>query len=340
MARARVRGCLRGVLDSAGAIATAAVLMLGAMQVVEGAATVGTVVAAMAIVGLLVPSLRDLGRVYEYWHGARVSREKIADFLDAHSPATNAADLPDLRAGRGRIEFERVNVAGALEDFTAIAPAGSVVALVGPNGSGKSTVLSLIARLMEPASGRILIDGLDIAHHNLSSVRDAVSMVSADLSLLRGKLDRNLRYRSPHALQEELNRVFALCGVDALLRELPEGGTTRIIEGGVNLSPGQRTRIALARAFLGSPAVLLLDEADTNLDPQAAKVLDRILDDFSGTVILVTHRLERLSAADVVWHLQSGVLVEVGTPEEVLGRDGPTARLFRRSTALSREAIR
>jgi ABC-type multidrug transport system fused ATPase/permease subunit len=336
--RARVRGWLRGVLEASGAIATAAVLMLGATLVTAGAASAGTVVAAMAIVGLLIPSLRDLGRVYEYWHGARVSREKIAEFLETPAGIVAAANLPSLQPGPGRLEFDSVTVMGALQDFTAVAPAGSVVAVVGPNGSGKSVLLSLVARLIEADSGRILIDGQDIASIGLSSLRRAVSMVGPDLSLLRGRLDKNLLYRSPNAEQKEIERVFALCGIDALLRELPAGATTRIAEGGVNLSPGQRARIALARALLGSPMLLLLDEADTNLDPQAAEVLDRTLASFSGTVVLVTHRLERLRAADLVWHLQSGNLVEAGIPDEVLGHDGPTARLFRCPATVSMHA--
>lgn len=336
--RARVRGWLRGLLDASTGIATAVVLMLGAMQVMAGAASVGTVVAAMAIVGLLVPPLRDLGRVYEYWHGARVSREKIAEFLETPAPAASTADLPVLRSGAGVLEFENVTVAGALESFSATAAAGSVVAVVGPNGSGKSVLLSLVARLIEADSGRILIDGQDIAAIGLSSLRGAVSMVGPDLGLLRGRLDKNLLYRSPNAGQEEIERVFALCGIDALLRELPAGAATRIAEGGVNVSPGQRARIALARALLGSPMLLLLDEADTNLDPQATEVLDRILADFSGTVLLVTHKLERLQAADIVWYLRAGSLVEAGTPEEVLGHDGPTSRLFRRPAMVSMRA--
>lgn len=336
--RARVRGWLRGLLDASGAIATAAVLLLGATQVMAGAASAGTVVAAMAIVGLLVPSLRDLGRVYEYWHGARVSREKIAEFLETPAAIVPATNLPSLQPGPRYLEFDSVTVMGALQEFTAVAPAGSVVAVVGPNGSGKSVLLSLVARLIEADSGRILLDSQDIAAIKLNSLRRAVSMVGPDLSLLRGRLDKNLLYRSPNAGQQEIERVFALCGIDALLRELPAGTATRIAEGGVNLSLGQRARIALARALLGSPAVLLLDEADTNLDPQAAEVLDRILASFSGTVLLVTHRLERLRGADLVWHLQSGNLVKAGIPDEVLGRDGPTARLFRRPATVSMHA--
>ncbi len=303
--------------------------MLGAFQVASGAASAGAVVAAMTIVGLLVPFLRDLGRVYEYWHGARVPREKIADFLETPTLAAVTEDLPELLPGPGRVEFAGVSVKGALQNFSAIAPAQSVIALVGPNASGKSTLLSLVARLIDADAGSILIDGQDIARHKLSSLRRAVSMVSPDLSLLRGRLDKNLRYRAPEASAQEVERVFALCGIDGLLRVLPEGGNTRIAEAGMSLSPGQRARIALARALMGNPLVLLLDEADGNLDPHAADIVERIVTNFSGTVILVTHKLERLAVADCVWHLESGRLIEIGTPDEVLARDGPTARLFR-----------
>ena len=159
-------------------------------------------------------------------------------------------------------------------------------------------------------------------------------MVSPDLPLLRGTIDRNLRYRCPDAPQAEIERVKALCGLDTLLEELPEGAATRLAEGGANLSPGQRQRIALARAIVGQPRLLLLDEAESNLDPQSALALDRVLSGYRGTVLMVTHRPDRLATADRIWHLEDGRLVEAGTPQALARGDGPTARLFGAGWAL------
>jgi ABC-type multidrug transport system fused ATPase/permease subunit len=208
------------------------------------------------------------------------------------------------------------------------------VALVGPHGAGKSTLLALAARLLDPHAGKILFDGQDLAVHSLESVRRTVGMVSPDMPLLRGTIDKNIRYRWRDAPEAEVARVVALCGVDEILAELPEGARTHVTEGAGNLSVGQRQRLALARALLGNPAVLLLDEADANLDPHASAVLDRVLAEYSGTVLCVTHRPDRLAQADIIWYLEGGRLVEVGTPAELLGGDSATARFFRHVLAM------
>jgi ABC-type multidrug transport system fused ATPase/permease subunit len=315
VARARRIGLLRAVTQSTTALASGAVLLLGASQVASGRATPGTVVAAMTIVGLLVPALRDLGRVYEYWHDARVSSRKIQQFLQTPTLVNDLAGAPDLKPSQGRLEFVDVSLLGSLKGVTAVAGSGQVVALVGPNGAGKSTLLSLAARLIDPDEGRVVLDGQDLAKHSLASVRRAVGMASPDLPLLRGTIDKNLRYRWPDAPVEEIDRVKALCEMDRVLAELSEGEHTRVTEGGGNLSLGQRQRIALARALLGSPSVLLLDEADAHLDHDSSGVLERILSEYRGTVLLATHSADRIAAADVIWRLEHGRLVEVATPE-------------------------
>jgi len=317
VARARRIGLMRAVTQSTTALASGAVLLLGASQVASGRATPGTVVAAMTIVGLLVPALRDLGRVYEYWHDARVSSRKIQQFLQTPTLVNELAGAPDLKPGQGRLEFVDVSLVGSLKGVTTVAEPGQVVALVGHNGAGKSTLLSLAARLIDPDEGRIVLDGQDLAKHSLASVRRAVGMASPDLPLLRGTIDKNLRYRWPDAPVEEIDRVKALCEMDRVLAELPEGEHTRVTEEGGNLSLGQRQRIALARALLGSPSVLLLDEADAHLDHDSSGVLERILSEYRGTVLLATHSADRIAAADVIWRLKHGRLVEVATPEDL-----------------------
>jgi ABC-type multidrug transport system fused ATPase/permease subunit len=335
VARARIAGRLRAVTEGTTSIATGAALLTGAIQVAAGQATTGTVVAAMTIVGLLVPPLRDLGRIHEYWHGARVSRAKINGFLDAGQGMEQRPDAVALRPGLGWLAFEGVGVDGALTNVTAMVKPGSKVAIVGPNGSGKSTLLALVARLARPDQGAVLIDAQDLADTSVSSIRRVVAMVSPDLPLLRGSIRKNLLYRWPSAPQEEIDRVCALCDLDELLQELPAGLETRLTEGGMNLSLGQRQRLSLARALVGDPRVLLLDEADANLDPKAAGVLNRVLSQFDGTVLMVTHRPDRLAAADLIWHLEDGRLVETGCPRSLLNGAGPTSQLFGRGLALA-----
>lgn len=197
-----------------------------------------------------------------------------------------------------------------LEDVSAVAEPGSLVAVVGPNGAGKSTLIALAVRLLDPDGGVVRLDGQDLALHSQSSIRKAISMTGPDLPLLRGTVDENLRYRCPDAPPEELIRVIQMCSLNELLAELPDGGETRVVEGGRNLSAGQRQRIALARALVGEPPVLLLDEADANLDAKARELVDRIIQTQRGrsTVLIVSHRAEVLEWADAVWQLEGGRL--------------------------------
>jgi ABC-type multidrug transport system fused ATPase/permease subunit len=310
VARAQMVGRLRGIYEGTALIASVAVLLVGAEEIAAGRAKAGAVVAAMSIVGLLVGPLRDLGRVHEVWHDSRVSLEKVYDFLATPNVVRVTQGAPSLEPGPGRLEFDDVRVSGALFGASAVAEPGTLVALVGPNGAGKSTLLALAARLLDPDDGRVLLDGQDLTTRKRSSLRRAVSGVGPDFPLLRGSVDKNLRYRRPDAPEEELARIRRLCGIDSILAELPDGAETRVVEGGRNLSAGQRQRIALARALLGDPRVLLLDEADSNLDEKARSIVDRVIQDQRGerTVVVVSHRPDVLRWADAVWRLEEGRL--------------------------------
>lgn len=321
IAKAEIVGRLRGLAEATSLIASAAVLMVGAIEVGAGRATPGTIVAAMALVGLLANPLRDLGRVNEYWHNYRISMEKVHSFLRTRNLVRELPGAPPLKPGPGRLEFRGVSVEGSLEGVDAVVEPGSVVAVVGPNGSGKSTLLTLAARLFDPDEGTVCLDGQDVSLHRTSSVRAALSMAAPDLPLLRGTVEENLRYRWPDAPPDELARVVADCSLERLLAELPEGIETRVVEGGRNLSAGQRQRISLARALVGDPKVLLLDEADANLDREARALIDRVIRTRGGkrTVLVVSHRPEVLVWADQVWRLDDGRL-EVD-PSEPNGQD-------------------
>jgi ABC-type multidrug transport system fused ATPase/permease subunit len=282
--------------------------------------TPGTVVAALAIIGLLLPSLRSLGRVHEYWHAARVSRFNLQRQLRASKRLPLRTDAPALEIRQGRIELAEVAVAGSLSSTSACVEAGQRIAIVGPNGAGKSTLLAAVARLIEVDHGQVLIDGEDVARASLASLRSGIGIVSPDLPLLRGSVEYNIRYRQRQADAEALERVARWCDLERLYAELPQGRATRLTEGGGNLSHGQRARIALARALYGDPRILLLDEAEAHLDPEAGRLLERILLDYPGTILLVTHRTPLLSKVDRVWELRDGILSELG-PEGVAGQE-------------------
>jgi ABC-type multidrug transport system fused ATPase/permease subunit len=308
--RARAIGRLRGIVEATSVGAVALTLTLGASEFHQGRASAGTVVAAMTVLGMLMPAVRDLGRVHEYWHGYAVAREKLSEFL-AVKPQVFQVSMPGaLETPRGEIEFRDVSVAGSLQGVSCHAKPGTRVVITGPNGSGKSTLLNLVVRMLDPDRGQIFIDGRDVAGLALASIRQAVGMVSPDLCLLRGTIERNLRYRWPDAPEEDVAQVSRLCGIEPMLDAMPLGGQTKVADGGANLSVGQRQRIALARALLGAPPILLLDEADANLDADSSRVLNTALAQYKGTVLFVSHRPERIALADIVWRIEDGRLSE------------------------------
>ena len=328
VSRGFLAGQLRGISEATVAIASATVLLVGAREVSLGNITPGTIVAASSIVGFLLPPLRDLGRVQEYWHNSRVSRRKIQQFLDTPTLVKVVADAPDLEIKTGLLEFEEVSIAGTLDKLNAVAKPGQKIALVGTNGAGKSTLLALAARLLDPDSGAIYLDGQNIADYSLISLRRSLGMASPDLPLLRGSIGRNLRYRCHRASEAEIARVWQLCEIDALLAELPQGEQTRIAEGGKGLSSGQRQKISLARAILGNPPLLLLDEIDANLDTQATAICDRVIAQHQGTVLVITHRYQRLLEMDCIWYLENGKIREIGSPQKLLNSASLTAQFF------------
>lgn len=326
--RARVLGRVDGVAEATGGVALAVAVLVGTYEVAAGAATAGTIAAAMVILGFIIPALRELGRVEQYRHDERVARDKIVEFLEI--PAVQEERLPPLTLERGHLELRDVSIRGSLVDMSAMVEPGARVAVVGSNGAGKSTLLAAIAGLIQPDAGHILIDGHPVSDVDIDSVRRAIGIVSADLPLMRGTVEENVRYRWPEAPDEEVARLWRQCHLDEVVRRLPDGRRTRIKRLGVGLSAGQRLRIALARALLGGPAILLLDEAEANLDPRSAQIVERTVTEHHGTVIFATHRIAMARAADVIWHLADGSLVAAGPPAQLLAAGAVTTALLER----------
>ncbi|MFQ5619666.1 MAG: ABC transporter ATP-binding protein [Rhodospirillales bacterium] len=329
VARAQVTGFVRSLPDMAVALATVAILVVGAWQVGSGDATPGTLVAGIIILGVLARPLRDLSRIFVYWHNFQVSRQKLNAFMKNAAIVREARDARPLSPGPGRLVFDRVSVAGGPEAVSVTAEPGSLVALTGPSGAGKSTILALAARLLDPVAGRVLLDDQDIASVTLESLRREVGIVSPDIPLLRGSVGWNIRYRCPKASDGDVARVLDLCELTADIANLSDGEKTRIVEGGMDLPNGLRQRIAIARALLGEPRLLLLDDPDATLDPKGRRVLGRILAERRATTLIVTHDTARVAAADAVWYLDQGGLLDQGPGGGVLEGDGPAARFFR-----------
>lgn len=314
--RAGASASMRIVNEGATALSMAAILSIGALEVFRNLTTAGNVVAAMAVVGFLSNAFRDLGRVHEYLQAYRVSKQKILEFMTTRRLRGRSAKLPALQVTQGEIVVQNVRLGGILQNISGTIPGGARLAVTGGNGAGKSTLLQVIARLVDPDRGKVLIDGQDMRRCNITSVREAIGIVSPDLPLMKGSIHYNLTYRKPGASVAEVQRVRTLCKIDDLIENLSGGEAFRIKEGGENLSLGQRHRLALARAILGQPKILVIDEIDANLDHEALKVLEDVLNDFRGTVLLVSRSPEILAMADCYWQLAEGKLEAVSQNDQ------------------------
>ncbi|WP_166870750.1 ABC transporter ATP-binding protein [Salinibacterium sp. ZJ450] len=317
---ARLRGYLRGISAATSMLAVAAVLVTGLFEVRRGSSTVGTVVAFAIVVRQLAGPIRRLGLAHDYWHRAQVSQQKILEFLRSSSRELRDPDSERLRVRRGDIELRGVSVEGALTDVTVDIPGGQFVAVTGHGGAGKSTLLGLLARTIEPDDGSILIDGQTLKDTTLHSSARWIGAVGPDLPLTRGTVRRNLLYAMPDAPAEELERVLAVTGLDDMCAELPGGLDSWVAEGGRNLSLSQRQRIALGRAIMGAPPILLLDEPTLGLDEEGRNTLLQIISRHRGTVLLATHDPNEVALADSVLELSDGHLTGTVSGEEFRDR--------------------
>ena len=329
VSRARLSAIVRVLPEAGATLCVGLIIFVGMFELERGAATPGTLFATITILGLLASPLRDLARVFDYWQNFKVARQKIEQFLALPSMERGQRRRVDLSVGEGRLVLDGVGLDPGATDLSVTAGPGETIAIVGPNGGGKSTLLMLAAGLIQPDRGLVTIDGQNLSKCTLPSIRQAVGIMSPSLPLLSGTLGWNLRYRVPDASVEDIARVAKQCGVDLESPHVPEGLETRLQEGSRNIPTGLAQRICLARALMGAPPILLLDEPDSELDTAGRTMLNRVLRDRLGLTLVVTHDPQRLLAADRVWHVAGGRVIEQGRPGEILRGDGPTTRLFR-----------
>jgi ATP-binding cassette, subfamily B, bacterial MsbA len=222
-------------------------------------------------------------------------------------------------------------VRGTLTDLNLSVPGGARVALVGRSGAGKTTLANLIPRFYDVSGGHVLLDGKDVRHYTLKSLRDSVSLVAQDALLFSASIRDNLLYARPDASEEMLWQALELANMREFVDDLPAGVDTVIGERGVKISGGQRQRLALARAFLKDSRVVILDEATSAVDSESENLIHEAMERLmeGRTVFLIAHRLRSAINADLIVVLDHGNIVETGTHSELLSRGGTYARLFR-----------
>jgi ATP-binding cassette subfamily B protein len=265
----------------------------------------------------------------------RSSIIRLRELLDITPTVDELPDAITLPTIQGRITFENVDFGylpgePVLHDVNLEISPGESVAFVGPTGAGKSTMAKLANRFYDPTSGRVLLDGIDIKTVTLKSLRSQLGVVPQEPFLFAGSIRTNLSFGHPEATDEEIETAVDVVGLRDLVDRLPEGLDTPVHERGQTLSAGERQQLALARAFLARPRVLILDEATSSLDLQSETIIERALDRLleGRSAILIAHRLTTAQRADRIVVIDHGGIVEMGTPEELLAAGGAYADMY------------
>lgn len=313
-------------------LAVAALLLYGGSQVLQGSLTLGDLMMFVVYALMLLDPLAVLAQSAATFQSGLSALERVLDILGEPQEfeSSSKSQTVQTSSARGQIEFENVSfryprcTEYALANINLVVEPGMVVALAGQSGAGKTTLCNLIARFYEPTVGRILLDGVDIRELDVESYRMLLGIVDQDVFLFDGSVAENINYARNNAEFDDVLRAAELSNADEFILNLPNGYDTVIGERGVRLSGGQRQRLAIARAILADPRILILDEATSNLDTRSERMIQQGLSTLIAdrTTFVIAHRLSTITHADQIVVLEDGKITDVGTHDELLAAGG------------------
>ncbi len=317
IAAQKYMGLINGTTWGITSLGLALAWTVGGLQVMQGSLSIGVLVAATGYVALLYRPMQRFTSMSNVYQKGMVAFERIQEILEAPSELQDDPRAPPLQVTAGQIEFRdvtfRYGPSPSLAHMTGVIQGGRLTAVVGSNGSGKSTLLRLIARLYDPTQGSVLIDGQDARGVRLSSLRSQIAVVPQTPVIFTGTIEENIRLGHPSATRREIAQAALASGAGSFILRLPNGFATRVGTGGVRLSGGEAQRIAIARALVGHPRILLLDEPNSALSPEGEAQLISVLSRLKGdvTIVVVAHHLDAiLAAADEVLVVDAGRIAD------------------------------
>jgi len=333
----RVWAIYSPAMSFVGSIGLGLVLWVGGRQVLAGQISLGQLVGFMLYLGLFYEPIARLHGLNQMFQAARAAGERVFDILDAPAERPDQGSCRAFRSPvRGEVVYEAVSFnyqpdRPVLKQISLHARPGEMLALVGPTGAGKSTVVNLLPAFYEPTEGRILIDGQDTRQITLESLRSQISVVSQEPFLFNGTLRENILFGRLEASEEELTQAARAANCDEFIARLPEGYASRVGERGVKLSVGEKQRVSIARALLKNAPLLILDEATASVDTATERLIQEALERLMAnrTRFVSAHRLSTIRRADQILVLRHGEIIERGTHEELLSRNGLYSKLAR-----------